>query len=74
MTDRDALMATASELGPDELRVLRLLAARLALGRRQYGALDLDRDTRDFGVEAVAEAADLAIYLGMMLCRETLCR
>lgn len=69
MTDRDALLAVAAELGPDELRVLRLLADRLLLGRRQYGALDLGTDTRDLRREALAEAADLSIYISMILSK-----
>lgn len=69
MTDRDALMATVAELGADELRVLRLIADRLALGARQYGTLDLAADRRDLRREALAEAADLSIYLAMVLSR-----
>ena len=69
MTDHDALLVVVAELGADELRVLRLLADRLLLGARQYGALDLAGDRRDLRHEATQEALDLACYLAMRLVR-----
>jgi hypothetical protein len=57
------LLLICAELGPDERRVIALIAERLAAGRRIYGELDLEADRRDFAAEASEELIDGAIYL-----------
>lgn len=74
MTDLDELVAIARALGPDERRVLTLIARRLALGRTQYGSFDLCVDRRNFLEEALHEAADLAVYLAAEQLRSQLRR
>lgn len=59
---RDALLSYAQSLGDDEVRVLAMLAARLAMGQRQYGRLDVQRDNRVWAVELMEELADAAVY------------
>ena len=49
-------------LGDDELRVLSLIAERLAQGRATYGPLDIGGDYRDWRVELGYEAADALVY------------
>jgi hypothetical protein len=56
------LLDLLCELGPDERRVMLVLARRLLVGQWAYGRLDVARDRRDWGKEAREEAADLAIY------------
>jgi hypothetical protein len=57
------------DLGPDEVRVVlhvaKHVADRLRLGARQYGALDIAADKRDWAHEASEEMADGAIYLAI---------
>lgn len=72
-TDRRSvahLLAAAERLGADEVAVLTLIAGRLLQGRRRYGDLRLATDRRDFGREALEEAADLAVYAAAGLLRE----
>ena len=52
------------------MAVLALIAERLLLGRQRYGELNLTMDRRDFGREALEEAADLAVYAAAGLLRE----
>lgn len=59
---RDQLSDAATRLGVDEMRVLVAIAARLALGRRQYGDLDIASDTRDWRREALEEQLDWLVY------------
>jgi len=60
---RVELLEAAADLGADELRVLARIARRLAMGARQYGALDVVRDARDFdGKEAREEIEDSLVY------------
>lgn len=67
---RAELAAVVDGLGADEVRTLLYLAQRLAMGARQYGALDLASDRRDWDDEARAETADLAVYATFaLLCR-----
>ncbi len=67
MDEREQLTAIISEhLGEcsvDELRAVNVLLARLEIGRRKYGALDISTDPRDWNLEADEEIADLSIYL-----------
>jgi hypothetical protein len=70
MTSRDRIIATLDRLAGDELDVLALVAERLAVGREQYGQLELASDTRDFGREALDEAADMAVYAAAGLIRD----
>jgi hypothetical protein len=58
-------------LNADERKVLLTIAQRLMVGRRQYGALDLATDRRNWAAEAQAEALDMAVYLTieMMMSR-----
>lgn len=61
--ERRRLGELLAEAGPDEIRVLRYLAERLiAIGQRQYGRLDVARDTRDMRAEGNAERADDSVY------------
>ncbi len=57
------------DLGADERRVLEVIADRLRMGGRQYGALDIAGDPRDWAAEALEEALDLAVYIGAELRR-----
>ena len=56
-------------LGPDELRVVEALAARLAMGAGHYGPLQLDVDPRDWRQEAAEELLDACAYLACALLR-----
>ena len=49
--------------------MLVLVAERLAMGRRRYGAFNLATDRRDFRREALEEAADAAVYMACALVR-----
>jgi hypothetical protein len=70
MTDAlSRLTAVAADLGADELAVLLLVAERLDKGRERYGALNVERDRRDFAVEALEEAADALVYVACGLMR-----
>lgn len=51
------------DLGADELRVLQAIAARLSMGARQYGALAIVDDARDWRTEAAEELLDGCAYL-----------
>jgi hypothetical protein len=50
------------QLEPDALRVLEFLASRMLVGQREYGALDLKNDPRDFVKERTEEVGDLLVY------------
>jgi hypothetical protein len=73
MTDaaRRQLLRAGAPLGADELRVLVLIAGRLAEGRGVYGELRLKRDRRDFVRETVEEILDALSYCGMALVQRT---
>ncbi len=63
--ERAALGDACEQLGPDELRVLRLIAARLEVGRRQYGQLDTTTDRRNWMAESRDEMFDGCVYLAL---------
>ena len=63
MFDLERLNEIAEGLGPDELAVLIQIAERIAMGRDQYGELDIDKDRRDFSDEAAEEAQDALVYI-----------
>ena len=67
MADRDEAIVTLQEtlpvLADDEVRVLALVATRLAAGQRRYGRLSLRTDRRDWHTEAIEECADGLAYL-----------
>jgi hypothetical protein len=69
----EQLVATAAELGADELRVLLLIATRLAAGRRYYGELHLATDRRDFRAEGAEELLDAVVYLAAATLRGAGC-
>lgn len=46
----------------DELSVIESVVARLELGRRRYGVLNVVADKRDWRLEAAEELIDLMIY------------
>jgi hypothetical protein len=50
---------------PDDERRMQLATARrlIAIGMRQYGPLDPQRDGRDYDAETVAELVDCSVYL-----------
>jgi hypothetical protein len=56
------LLMVVSELGPDERRVLLVLARRLLAGQTTYGRLDVATDGRDWRKERAEELADALIY------------
>lgn len=57
-------------LGPDEIRVVRAIVARLRLGQVRYGPLDIASNPKDWRKEASEEFLDGAIYLAMQTIRE----
>lgn len=69
-----ALDDVVAKLGYEERCVLLVLAERLYRGQRQYGELNLARDTRDLSQEASEEAADLAIYNAMKIVQDNIRR
>ncbi len=62
--------AAASDLGADELLVLTAIAKRLQLGMKQYGALNIAADTRDWTKEANEEALDMSVYLAIKTLKQ----
>jgi hypothetical protein len=60
---RTSVVSSMLDLDIDELRVLNVIAKRLVLGKGQYGALDIDRDPRDWHRELSEELADAMVYL-----------
>jgi hypothetical protein len=67
--DLELLAMLARELGPDEVRVLRVLAERLLKGQTVYGRLDIANDRRSWKTEARDEAIDLAVYMAVDLVK-----
>lgn len=65
-THEDALRGMIERLGDDEIEVLHDLAARLSMGQRTYGKLDLQKDARDLDREAYEEDLDSSIYRSCM--------
>jgi hypothetical protein len=59
---RDRIHKLVSVFEGDELRVIHEIAGRLAVGRAQYGVLDVS-DGHDWFKEASEEYLDGAIYL-----------
>lgn len=57
----------ACKLGIDELRVLVRIAERLEMGAKQYGALDIATDKRDWLEEGIQEGLDKTAYLTVAL-------
>ena len=58
------------DIGDDELKVLSYIAGRLELGRKKYGALDVNAPKRDWGVELGEEAADALVYAAAKALRK----
>jgi hypothetical protein len=56
------LFATIVALGPEERRVLAVLAGRLLVGQRARGRLDFTTDDRDWRRERAQELADALVY------------
>lgn len=56
------LHQATAHLNADEVEVLADVAARYVQGRQTYGALDLDRDLRDFVREGDDELLDFLGY------------
>jgi hypothetical protein len=56
------LWQIVQRLNADERAPLLVLARRIAMGREQYGALDLVTDARDFRSELLEELADGVAY------------
>ncbi len=61
----DELLDILSGLGEEELKVLVVLARRLAKGQTDYAVLNLRQDTRDMLRERAEELADALIYGAM---------
>ena len=64
------LFDVVRQLGEDEVRVLTAIARRLAMGRRQYGPLDVQGDRRDWKREAAEELLDGCVYLAAETMRQ----
>lgn len=71
MTPSERVLAALATLGSDELEVLAQVADGLVRGRAVYGELDLARDQRDMGREALEEVRDGLVYVGAALARAT---
>ncbi len=56
------LSSVVADLGPDERRVLLVLARRLLEGQQTYGRLNVAGDGRDWRAERAAELADALVY------------
>jgi hypothetical protein len=63
------LVEISSKLGPDELKVLEIIARRLANGQVTYGLFDVDTDPRDFARETLEEVCDAAVYSAAQLLK-----
>ena len=74
MSPSEEVSALMLDLNDDEQRVLLAIAKRLAMGREQYGALDLATDPRDWTKEAYEEALDMSNYLAMALVKRATSR
>lgn len=57
------LLESWVQLGSEEREVLTEIAARLLMGQRTYGKLDLERDVRDFVKETSEELFDSCVYM-----------
>lgn len=57
-------------LEPDAVLVVREVVERLRMGRKQYGALALVTDPRDFVHEAHEELLDATVYLAAETLRK----
>lgn len=57
-------------LGNGELRVLESIAARLRIGQRQYGLLNLEAERRDFIKETLEEMLDGVVYASCYLLKK----
>ena len=66
---RQHIASTCAELGVDELRVIDLIASRLLVGLKQYGALNIAEDRRDWRAQADEEWADAAVYAAIDLLK-----
>ena len=62
-----ALTRAVQLLADEELDLLLTIATRLCTGQSQYGPFDLAHDKRDFQLEALEEACDLAVYLAVVV-------
>lgn len=65
-----ALLQAIDGLDVDELRVLVQIAKRLQLGQRQYGALRISSDPRNFRREFAEEMLDGAVYASILALQE----
>jgi len=63
------IAAALAMLGRDELKVVLLVARRLAAGRKAYGPLRIAGDTRDWRREASEELLDATVYLAADVLR-----
>ena len=69
LLDFSRLVQAWDELGPDERRVVALVAERLAAGRADYGRLNVAADPRSFAGEAAEELIDAVAYIAMSALR-----
>ncbi len=65
-----ALIGKCRDLGEGELLVLEAIAARLRMGRQQYGPLRPVPDSRDWKREATEELLDGCVYLACETLRQ----
>ncbi|MDB4993466.1 MAG: hypothetical protein JWM74_898 [Myxococcaceae bacterium] len=69
LTQREELMSRVAVLGSDEVAVLVIIAERLVMGAKQYGALDIANDRRIWGREALDEQIDGSVYLAIEILK-----
>lgn len=61
-----------AQLEPDAKRVIAFIGARLLIGQRQYGRLEIAKDKRDWRKERDEEAADLLFYVAAAMLKRDL--
>lgn len=63
------LQSMLLRLEPDAIEVMHMQAQRMLAGRKQYGDLVIDKDQRDFLVQALEEYLDGSNYLAVELLK-----
>lgn len=62
------LLARIEALEPDERKIVEAIVERLEMGRKQYGAWNVN-DGRDYEAETLAELLDGCAYLAAEIVR-----
>ncbi len=63
----ERVYSACSELEPQAVEVLAIIAERLVAGRKKYGDLNVTKDGRDWWAEFGEEMADGAVYAACKL-------